>query len=86
MEEIEAIAHGKGILLPRDIISRSFDKADLFPFHTPTSLQLDVQAGKNNNELGLFGETIIRYGKELNIAVPETELITEEIKKALRHR
>src|SRR5690554_177354 len=83
MEEIEAIAYGKGIPLPKDIISRSFSKAGLFPFHTPTSLQLDVQSGKPDNELGLFGETIIRYGKELGITVPETERVTKEIKEIL---
>lgn len=84
MEEIEAIAYRKRIPLPKDIISRSFNKAGSFPFQTPTSLQLDVQSGKPDNELGLFGETIIRYGKELGIAVPETERITEEIKEILR--
>ena len=83
MREIEAIARGKGISLPVDIISQSFDRASLFPFDTPTSLQLDIQSGKSQNELGLFGETIIKFGKELGIAVPETELITEEIKSAL---
>ena len=86
MKEIEAITRGKGISLPTDIISNSFKKADSFPFETPTSLQLDVHSGKRDNELRLFGDTIIKYGKELGIAVPETELIAKEIKEMLRQQ
>jgi 2-dehydropantoate 2-reductase len=39
-----------------------------------------VQSKKSQNELELFAGTIIRYGKELGVAVPVTTKIYEEIK------
>ncbi|MBD2767431.1 2-dehydropantoate 2-reductase [Hymenobacter sp. BT664] len=79
MQEIEAIARAKGIALPADIIERTFQKAATFPYHTPTSLQLDVHAGKPRTELDLFAGAILTYGKSLGLPVPETGAIYREI-------
>lgn len=79
MQEIEAIARAKGIALPADIIERTFQKAATFPFNTPTSLQLDVHAGKPRTELDLFAGAILTYGEALGIPVPETLAIYREI-------
>ena len=81
MTEIKRIAVLKGIKLSDTIISDTFEKAATFPYHTPTSLQLDVQSKKAQNELELFAGTIIKYGKELGIEVPATIKIYEEIKQ-----
>ena len=81
MTEIKRIAVLKGIKLSDTIISDTFEKAATFPYHTPTSLQLDVHSKKNQNELELFAGTIIKYGKELRIEVPATIKIYEEIKQ-----
>lgn len=80
MDEIKSIADRKGIYLLDSIIQKTFEKAATFPPKTPTSLQLDLNSGKDNNELELFAATIIKYGKELNINTPFTESIYQEIK------
>lgn len=79
MQEIAAIAHTKGIALPTDLIERTFQKAATFPYHTPTSLQLDVHAGKARTELDLFAGAILTYGETLGLPVPETRAIYREI-------
>lgn len=81
MTEIKRIATLKGIKLSDTLISDTFEKAATFPYHTATSLQLDVQSGKAQNELELFAGTIIKYGKELGVEVPATTKIYEEIKQ-----
>lgn len=83
MQEIQAIALSKEIDLPENIIEQTFQKAASFPFQTPTSLQLDVQSGKENTELELFAGAIIAYGKALDIPVPETTEIYNEIKNGM---
>lgn len=80
MLEIQSIADQKEINLPQNIIEQTFLKAGTFPYQTPTSLQLDVQSGKENTELELFAGAIINYGKSLGIPVPETTRIYHEIK------
>lgn len=81
MTEIKLIAFLKGIKLSDTIILDTFEKAATFPFHTPTSLQLDVHSKKRQNELELFAGTILKYGKELGANVPATAKIYEEIKQ-----
>lgn len=83
MQEIQAIALRKEIDLPENIIEQTFQKAASFPFQTPTSLQLDVQSGKEDTELELFAGAIIAYGKALGIPVPETTEIYNEIKNGM---
>lgn len=83
MQEIQAIALRKEIDLPENIIEQTFQKAASFPFQTPTSLQLDVQSGKEHTELELFAGAIIAYGQALGIPVPETTEIYNEIKNGM---
>jgi 2-dehydropantoate 2-reductase len=81
MLEIQQITVNKGINIPENIIERTFHKASTFPYNTPTSLQLDVQSNRANNELELFAGAIINYGRQLNISVIETEKIYAEIRQ-----
>jgi 2-dehydropantoate 2-reductase len=81
MNEIKSIADKKGIYLHDNIILKTFEKASTFPPKTPTSLQLDVNSGKKDNELELFAGAIINYGKEMNINTSFTESIYQEIKE-----
>ena len=81
MREVVTIAGLKGVFLPNDVIDRTFQKASSFPYHTPTSLQLDIHSGKPGNELELFAGAILRYGEEVGVPTPETRKIYEEIKK-----
>ncbi|MGK6341435.1 ketopantoate reductase family protein [Chryseobacterium sp. DT-3] len=80
MKEIKMIADRKRIVLDEDIIQKTFEKAATFPFETPTSLQLDVNSGKENNELELLGGAVLNFGKELGIETPSTQKIYNEIK------
>jgi 2-dehydropantoate 2-reductase len=83
MQEIALIAEKKGIAIPENIIEKVFTVSQTLPYHTPTSVQLDVQAGKKHNELALFAGAIIKYGEEMNVEVPETVNIYKEIKEFL---
>jgi 2-dehydropantoate 2-reductase len=85
MEEVKVIADRKGILLPNDIIYKTFEKASTFPPETPTSLQLDINVKKQNNELELFAGAIIYYGKELGIETSFTQKIYSEIKEKIKN-
>ncbi len=73
MREIKLIADKKKISLDKDVIKNSIEKARSFPYETKTSLQRDVENPKKKNEGALFGETIIRFGKEYGIATEQTE-------------
>ncbi|MDH6254022.1 2-dehydropantoate 2-reductase [Chryseobacterium sp. H1D6B] len=80
MKEIQLIATKKEIHLGEDIINKTFEKASTFPPETPTSLQLDLNSGKDNSELELFAGAILKYGMELGIEVPAAQKIYEELK------
>lgn len=80
MKEIVAVAALKAVLLPENIIDISFEKANTFPYSTPTSLQLDIHSKKAHNELELFAGAILRYGKEVGVSTEATKKIFEEIK------
>jgi 2-dehydropantoate 2-reductase len=81
MKEIKQIADKKGIYLQEDIIDKTFEKASTFPFETPTSLQLDINSGKKENELELFAGAVLKYGSETGVETPFTQKIYTEIKE-----
>lgn len=81
MREVVTIAGLKGVGLPNDIIDQTFRKASGFPYHTPTSLQLDIHSGKSDNELELFAGAILKYGEEVKVPTPATRRLYKEIKK-----
>ena len=83
MVELKSIANKKGIILQDNSIESTFEKAMTFPFNTPTSLQLDINSKKENNELELFAGAIINYGKELNTTTSFTEKIYSELKQKI---
>ncbi|WP_343658132.1 2-dehydropantoate 2-reductase [Chryseobacterium sp.] len=80
MKEIKLIAVKKGIDLQYDIMEKTFEKASTFPFDTPTSLQLDINSGKKENELEMFAGAVLKYGSETGIDTPFTQKIYTEIK------
>ncbi|TZF93754.1 2-dehydropantoate 2-reductase [Chryseobacterium panacisoli] len=81
MKEIKKIADKKEIYLQEDIVDKTFEKASTFPFETPTSLQLDIHSGKQENELELFAGAVLKYGAELGTETPFTQKIYTEIKE-----
>lgn len=81
IKEIKLIAEKKMIPLDRNIAEQTFAKAASFPFETPTSLQLDLNLGKANSELELYGGAILKFGKNLNVNTPYTNKIYWELKQ-----
>jgi len=78
MGEINQIAQKKRISLPSDIIDISLKKALLFAKGTETSLQRDMKR-KGNNELDLFGKTVVDQGIEFSVPTPVTKQVYEEL-------
>lgn len=72
MSEIKAIADKKNIPLDNDVVSKSLNKANAFPFDTRTSYQRDVENHKEKNEGDIFGGAIIRMGKEYGVDISFT--------------
>lgn len=83
MDEIYEIARHRKIILPENIRDESFSMAGQFPYETKTSLQRDVESKGALNEGDLFGGTLIRFGEELDMEIPETE---KTYKKLLRRQ
>jgi len=86
MNEIKAVTIAKGIALPDDIIERTIKIAYTIPYEAMTSLQLDVNGLKDNNELELFAGAILKYAAELNIKVPFTQKIHDDIYNDVKTR
>lgn len=83
MNEIQLIASNKGIDLQEDIVNATFKKASTFPYETPTSLQLDINSGKKDNELELFAGAVLKYGSEVGVETPFTQKIYTEVKNKI---
>lgn len=75
MMEIEQVARRLNVPLSSDIVEASFLKGGQFPYETKTSFQRDVESKGRVNEADLFGETLIRYGKKLNVSTTNIEEI-----------
>lgn len=73
MEEILFISKLLNIPLTDGIVESTLNKAKEFPFEAKTSFQRDVESKGKINEGDLFGATIIRLGKKLNIPTPYTK-------------
>ncbi len=83
MSEIAEIAERLKIPLSSDIVETSFFKAKQFPYETKTSFQRDIESKGKINEGDLFGGTLIRYGNDLKISIPNTRNIYEQLLKKL---
>ena len=79
MKEIVSLADKKNIVFPKTIIENSFNKGKNFPHHTKTSFQRDFECSDKPDERDLFGGTIIRLGKRLNIDTPTTNMIFNKL-------
>lgn len=81
MKEVVSIAKAKGIKLPDNIISETFEKVRKFPPETTTSFQRDFEDIMKSDERDIFGGAIIRMGAELGISTEATGLIYGSIEK-----
>jgi len=79
MSEIVQIANRLKINLSPDIVDVSFFKASQFPYDTKTSFQRDFELKGKLNEGDLFGGTLIRYGNELRVPIPNIEFVCSKL-------
>ena len=70
MKEVVLIGKAKNIDFRQDVVEKTLQKAQNFPYETKTSFQRDYERGNTINEGDIFGGTLIRLAKEHNIAIP----------------
>jgi len=73
MNEIVGLSRKIGINLPETIIMDSYQKGYNFPYETKTSFQRDFENVHKPDERDLFGGTILRLSKRLDIDTPVTQ-------------
>jgi 2-dehydropantoate 2-reductase len=80
MTEIQKIAEKKGINVSQNAVEDAYNKGKNFPYDAKTSFQRDFAQKDKLNESELFGDTIIRLGKEVGIETPVTLLVNDMLK------
>ena len=70
MKEVVLIGKAKNIDLEQDIVEKTLQKAQSFPYETKTSFQRDYEKRNTRHEGDIFGGTLIRLAKEHNILIP----------------
>jgi len=70
MKEVVLIGKAKNIDFEQDIVEKTLQKAQNFPYETKTSFQRDYEKGNTRNEGDIFGGTLIRLAKEHDISIP----------------
>ena len=74
MQEIYALAHARGINLPKDSIDKVMAFIDAFPEDATSSMQRDIAAGKPS-ELEAQNGAVVRMAQEAGLEVPTHALI-----------
>jgi len=70
MKEVVLVGKTKNIDFKQDVVEKTLQKAQNFPYETKTSFQRDYEKGNTRNEGDIFGGTLIRLAKEYNISIP----------------
>ncbi len=70
MKEVVLLGKAKNIDFKQDVVEKTIQKAQNFPFETKTSFQRDFEKRKTRHEGDIFGGTLIRLAKEHNISIP----------------
>jgi 2-dehydropantoate 2-reductase len=70
MEEVVLVGKTKNIDFKQDVVEKTIQKSQNFPYETKTSFQRDYEKGNTKNEGDIFGGTLIRLAKEYNISIP----------------
>jgi len=82
MKEVVLICKAKNIDFEQDVVEKTIQKAQNFPYETKTSFQRDYEKGSNRHEVDILGGTLIRLAKEYNIFIPTiTEVYGELISR-----
>jgi len=70
MKEVVLVGKTNNIDFKQDVVEKTLQKAQNFPYETKTSFQRDYEKGKTRHEGDIFGGTLIRLAKEYNIPIP----------------
>ncbi len=70
MKEVVLVGKTKNIDFKQDVVEKTIQKSQNFPYETKTSFQRDYEKGNTQNEGDIFGGTLIRLAKEYNISIP----------------
>jgi len=84
MKEIIRLGQKQGIDLDMDLIDRTIAFMGLYPIDARSSYQRDLEQERGQDEGDIFGATLIRMGRELNIPTPMTERMVRKIEKRFK--
>jgi len=70
MKEVVLIGKAKNIDFEQDIVEKTIQKVQSFPYEIKTSFQRDYEKGNTRHEGDIFGGTLIRLAKEHDISIP----------------
>ena len=79
MKEVVLIGKAKNIDFEQDVVEKTIQKAQNFPYETKTSFQRDYEKGNTRNEGDIFGGILIRLAKEHNISIPTITEVYREL-------
>jgi len=79
MKEVILVGKTKNIDFEQDIVEKTLQKAQNFPYETRTSFQRDYEKGKTRHEGDILGGTLIRLAKEYNIFIPTITKVYGEL-------
>jgi len=84
MTEIIQLGRKQGIDLKMDLIDQTIAFIGLYPYDARSSFQRDLEQERGQDEGDIFGATIIRMGRELNLPTPITERVVRQIEKRFK--
>ena len=74
MQEINSVAHARGILLPQDIVDKTLAFLDSLPPSGTSSMQRDIMEGRPS-ELEAQTGAAVRLGSDVGVATPLNSFI-----------
>ena len=69
--EVILIGEAKKIDFKQDIVEKTVQKAQNFPYETKTSFQRDYEKGNNRHEGDIFGDNYSVWRKSMEYAFPQ---------------
>jgi len=79
MKEVVLVGKTKNIDFKQDVVEKTLQKVQGFPYETKTSFQRDYEKGNTRNEGDIFGGTLIRLAKEYNVPIPTITKVYGEL-------
>ena len=70
MKEVVLVGKTKNIDFKQDVVEKTLQKAQNFPYETKTSFQRDYEKRNTRNEGDIFGGTLIHLAIEHNVSIP----------------